>query len=123
MIRSYTLTELMVVLVIVGVLAILALPIITGPKEQAMDNEAKVNLKLIQAAEKIYHMEYNQYWAAPDNDGINSNFTLFLPPTTNTKRNWDYQTNVDGNITAIRHSGTKTWILNISDPDPVKTVP
>lgn len=119
--RSYTLTELLVVIVIIGVLAILAIPIITGPKEQAMDNEAKVNLKLIQAAEKIYHMEYLQYWAAPDNNLLNDNLKLSLPATTNANRNWDYKTNSDGNVTATRVSGTKAWDLNITNYEPAKS--
>ncbi|MFH1698575.1 MAG: type II secretion system protein, partial [Candidatus Omnitrophota bacterium] len=89
--KSYTLTELMVVLIIVGVMAILAIPIITGPKEQAIDNEAKVNLKLIQAAQKIYNMEYSQYWpasGATSNQILNDNLWLSLPSPTTT-RNWN----------------------------------
>ncbi len=111
----------MVVLIIIGVLAILAIPLITGPREQAMDNEAKVNLKLIQAAEKIYHLEYNQYWPASDNDALNRNLTLSLPKTTNNNRNWNYTAASDGNTSAVRYSRTKTWNLSISESEPVKT--
>ncbi|MFH1398308.1 MAG: type II secretion system protein [Candidatus Omnitrophota bacterium] len=121
--RSYTLTELMVVLIIIGVLAILAIPLITGPREQAMDNEAKVNLKLIQAAEKIYHMEYNQYWPAADNDALNQNLTLSLPKATNNNRNWNYSATSDGSVGAVRYSGSRTWNLSITESEPVKTFP
>lgn len=118
--RSYTLVELMIAIVIIGVFATLAIPIITGPREQAIDNEAKVNLRLIQVAEKNYHMSYDQYLAAGDNDGLNQNLSLFLPGNANNNRNWDYSANSDGNASAVRYSGTRTWNLSISQSVPVK---
>jgi prepilin-type N-terminal cleavage/methylation domain-containing protein len=57
-----TLTEILVVIVIIAILAALALPQFTASRERALSREAKANLKLISVAEKIYRMKEGFYY-------------------------------------------------------------
>jgi prepilin-type N-terminal cleavage/methylation domain-containing protein len=77
--RGFTLTELMIVIVIVGVLVTLAINQLYGPREQAFQREAEANLKLIAAAEKIYRMEIGGYMDGTDATALNSDLSLMLP--------------------------------------------
>ncbi len=59
---GFTLTELLIVVVIIGILGTLALPMLVKTMEKAKLGEAASNLNLIRTGEKIYFLEYNQYW-------------------------------------------------------------
>jgi hypothetical protein len=97
-------------------------------KERALDREAKANLKLIQAAEKIYRMEVTWFYPkgeTADTDGINSFLRLFLP--TGEKRNWSYSIPDTGGGSDFSASATRnldsghTWyrVFRINkDGDP-----
>ena len=111
--RAVTLIEILVVIIIIGILAALALPNLSTMRERTFDQEAKTNLKLIQAAQKIYKMEegfYYHYTGTGGTAGINNMLKLFLP--TGDKRNWDY-TSAGGadNFTAkaIRYNPPSNW--------------
>ena len=52
--RGFTLMEVMVTLVILGVVAGLAVPAYFNTVEQGRSNEAKVNLSIIRVGEKVY---------------------------------------------------------------------
>lgn len=90
-IKAISLMELMVVVIIIGLLATLALPAFHGMKERALNKEAMANLKLIQAAERIYRMEYGVYWPCGDTSVLNDQLKLDL-----SARNWDYWSTVPG---------------------------
>ncbi len=104
--RGFTLIELLVVIVIVAILAGLTFPQFSKTKEHAIGKEAKANLKLIGAAEKIYRIESaNQaYFSCQclcsgtgatccDNttDGCNYFLKLSLTPS-----NWTYWATATG---------------------------
>lgn len=113
---GFTLVELLIVIIIIGILVAIALPSFEKTKENVLDKEAKANLKLIQAAEKIYKMELGVYYAGPDINNINPGLKLDLPKGAS--RSWNYQT--DGNGTGIATrlvTSTRTWTLNINSPD------
>ena len=59
--NGFSLTELMVVLVIIGVLVLLALPRLLPVVTKAKIVEAKLNLKQIYMLEKSYKFEYDRY--------------------------------------------------------------
>jgi prepilin-type N-terminal cleavage/methylation domain-containing protein len=96
-VAGFTILELIVVCVIVGILAALGLGSFAGPKEQAADREAQANLKLISSAEKVYKMEIGQYFPCVNTTEINNNLRLMLS-TSDT--NWRYKvTTNSGNTT------------------------
>jgi len=82
---AFSLMELMVVVIIVGILATIAIVQFSGPKEQSLEKEAKANLKLIAAAQKIYRMEVGSYVTAGNEKDINNRLRLMLPQKTGSK--------------------------------------
>lgn len=87
--KSFTLIELLAVIIIIGILATLGLSQYYPLKERALDKEAIANLKLIRAAERIYRMEINNYIACADTSAVNINLKLVIPTTGNP--NWKYK--------------------------------
>ncbi|MBU1887971.1 MAG: type II secretion system GspH family protein [Candidatus Omnitrophica bacterium] len=66
---GFTLTELLIVVVILGILATLALPMLVKTIEKAKVGEATSNLNLIRTGQKIYFLEYSTFW--PDITQLN----------------------------------------------------
>ncbi len=60
-VKAYTLTEILVVLVIIGILVLLALPNLLPLITKAKTTEAKVQLEHIQTLEKNYFYEHSKY--------------------------------------------------------------
>lgn len=104
--KSFTLTELLVLIVIIGILVALALPNYLAIKEKSLNREAKASLALIRAAEKIYRLEQGFYYpylaTATVAADINSFLKLSLPKTVNV--NWT----IGLNSTAAPEYGTAT---------------
>jgi prepilin-type N-terminal cleavage/methylation domain-containing protein len=89
--KGFTLLEIIVVIVIIGILATLGITQYIPSRERAIGREAIANLKLIAAAERIYRMEYGTFYP-PDSgttegsvNNINTNLKLSLTVT-----NWAY---------------------------------
>ena len=122
--RSFTLIEIIVTVIIIGILAALGLATYGGYKENALDKEAQVNLRLIIAAERIYRIEAGAYGAAPDNTTLNDSFRLLLPMTS---PNWNYKATVGGasptcaQATRNSASNVRYWRMRITEDDPKNT--
>lgn len=101
--RGFTLLEILIVVVIIGILAGLAIPKFARTIEAAKGKEALVNLETIRTAERMYYLDYNAYTL------INSSLIpSYLPenPNTNPNRNWDYGVGIAlQQITAFRNAG------------------
>jgi prepilin-type N-terminal cleavage/methylation domain-containing protein len=60
--KGFTLVELIIVIVIVGILSIVAVPIYRGYTKKAIATEAKALLGAIVTSEKVYYAEFGQYF-------------------------------------------------------------
>ena len=58
---GFSMSELMVVLVIIGILVLLALPRLMPVVNKAKATEAKINLKQVYMLQKAYKYEYDKY--------------------------------------------------------------
>jgi len=60
--KGFTLIELMIVVVIIGILAALAIPRFMRATTKSKQSEAKQILKQVYVMEQAYRQEKNQYW-------------------------------------------------------------
>ena len=81
--KGFTLLEILIVIVILGVVAGLAVPVFTSSIEQSRSNEAQNNLNAIYMGEKIYAVNHSStYWLPPGGTTIPAiNATLNLDLT------------------------------------------
>jgi len=131
---AFTLLELLIVLIVVGILATIGFVNYSGVKEEALDKEAKISLRLIMAAEQIYRMDTGNYYESENKRpptqpqstiNLNNNLKLSLPTSEN--RTWEYATYPDMCVVssfcveAQRHGGNgRLWYLLplMEDEDP-----
>ena len=125
---AFTLIELLLVVAIIITLSLIAIPSYSKSKRRATQKEALSNIKLITAAERIYRLEYGDYYdcncttasdCVTNLTGCNSLLRLML----NTE-NWGYNVTTIGdtgnktaNISAAAKSGNCTYILSSADFD------
>jgi len=122
--KGFNLVEILVVLVIIGTLAALAWPNYLSIKEKTLNREAKANLALIRAAEKIYRIEqgfYYPYSATTSTvSDINSFLKLSLPESAsaNWSINLDSTTSGSEFAQATRSaSDARVWKVELSGED------
>ena len=114
---GWTLIELLIVVVMVGIVATLALPNYKKMKDATFDKEAIASLKLIAAAEKVYRLEQGGFAGADSTDVVNARLKLSLP--TGDDKKWDYSVvESAGNFTSTAQRGTKVWKMNQSSEEP-----
>jgi len=120
-IESFSLIELMVVVVVLGILVSVALPQYRRAVERSIDREAQSNLMLIQAGQKIYKMKNQNYYGPQDSiSSINTNLGVDL-----TETNFDYNINA-ANATAFITKATRQagkyaghyWVVDPTSIEP-----
>ena len=77
--EGFSLVELIVIVVVLGVLISFAVPTYVGVKRKIQDQGALSNLKLLQAAEKNYRIEARQYISCADTTACNAALRLDIP--------------------------------------------
>jgi prepilin-type N-terminal cleavage/methylation domain-containing protein len=69
--KGFTLIELVIVIVIIGILSTIAVPIYRGYTRRAMASEGKALVGAIAQAEKAYLVEHNSYLTVATATGYN----------------------------------------------------
>ena len=64
--KGFTLIELMIVVVIIGILAAIAIPKFSSVKDQAEQVACRSNLRSLGSAEAMYYGSYNIYGSIPN---------------------------------------------------------
>ena len=59
--KGFTLVELLVVIIIVGILAAVSIPMMTANVERARRTEAYAALGSLRTAQRVYHSEFGRY--------------------------------------------------------------
>ncbi|MFC1657899.1 type II secretion system protein [Candidatus Omnitrophota bacterium] len=106
--KAVTLLELLIVVILIGIIAAVGLPGFATMRERSLDNEAKVSLKLIQAAEKIYRMKVGVYW--PDAglaDTASLNNELKLDLSESAQASWTYEASSSGGSAPLSAQATR----------------
>lgn len=112
--NSFTLVEMMIVVIIIGILVGLGAPTFMQSQMRAVDREAQTNLKLIQTAQEVRRLETNNYVNCANNAACNAALRLDLPPRRADGGNWDYSVDMAGTpvnfrVRAVGDKGTSNW--------------
>jgi prepilin-type N-terminal cleavage/methylation domain-containing protein len=118
--NGFTLIEIVVVMVIIGILTTLSIIHYISVRELALDKEAIMNLKVLQAAEKSYCIDMNSYYPST---GSTSNIAdiisnLKVSISVGSPARWIYTVFCNGCSRAVRNgSDGRGWFLTINDTD------
>lgn len=92
--KSFTLLEIIIVVVIVGVLASFAVPQFLGAAQKSRDRLAQSQLALIQKAEQMVKVEQKVYLACVNTAACDTALRLDIPPAASGY--WDYSVVLSG---------------------------
>ena len=102
--KAFTLIEIIIVIVIVGIMAALAIPKLTGQKEQAIVSEAIVAVQAFHGAQLRYELEHPGTYAA----------ACATLDVTATLKNFTVACANDGSVTATRINGASAYTVSES---------
>lgn len=122
---GFTLVELIVVVIILGILGTIAIPAFQVTNEKSLSKEAIANLKLISAGEKIFRMENNTYYPSSGSESNVTNIFNNLRVSLS-NANWGYTITGGANtFTAVAQRNARPCFYTITEStlndDPVPT--
>lgn len=79
--KSFTMIELLIVIVIICILSAIALPIMSGNIKKAKQSEAIVTLGTIRTAEQLYYIEYGSYVSVNKNQWAAGPLSVYMKDT------------------------------------------
>ncbi|MFH1519316.1 MAG: hypothetical protein ABIE75_01930 [Candidatus Omnitrophota bacterium] len=117
--KAFTLLELMIIVVIVGIIGGIGIPFYQNAVNGAKGREAVAQLRLIQAAEKVEMLESDSYQACSGYAACNPALNIDLPDD-----GWTYlvdqvtASNFRGRAWMSMGGGTCTYTINATQTDP-----
>ncbi|HHW06213.1 MAG TPA: prepilin-type N-terminal cleavage/methylation domain-containing protein [Clostridia bacterium] len=113
--KGFTLVELMVVVVIIGILVAIAVPVYNNITETAKEKACEANKRTIQGAVSVYHAKYGRY---PENfDALTGDRDKYLEEIPECPSNGVYNIEKEnGTVTCSVHGG-KTEPEGNSEPE------
>lgn len=124
--NSFTLVEMLIVIIIVGIVAALGMTQFSKSRDYASEKEALSNLRLIQSAERIYDMERTVFincdsanWSDNQEACLNNALRTSLPVEGSPNKKWDYEAiGSTGCVHARRVSDGVTRCMGLGDAEP-----
>jgi type IV pilus assembly protein PilE len=74
--KGFTLMEVLIVIIIIGILAVLTIPSLRDPLERSRAKNAEFNLLAIYSAQKRYFLSERVYFNSDDVEAINQNLSI-----------------------------------------------
>ena len=121
--KGFTLIELMVVIIIIGILAAIAIPLYNGYVKSAIASEGQALVAAVAAAERVYYGQYNSYITNIAGGGTPPD-TLGIDATQN-----KYFTNYDTGVylvtgflvkTSYTDTNGKIYLIELDQPSSGK---
>ncbi|MEC9488791.1 MAG: prepilin-type N-terminal cleavage/methylation domain-containing protein [Halanaerobium sp.] len=123
--NGFTLIELMIVIVVIGILASIAVPKISDVREKANIAVIKSELHNIQTAMEMFYVDHNQY---PEDATLTGDATGDIGETSydlavNLDYSYTYETTSEGYLVYIQYPASDGQYFYVEDGQGVESSP